>query len=229
MNTFRFKKVVFPVIHVEDYDQACRNIDIALNADADGVFIINHAIFPEELISLYEKLRKNYPDAWIGLSILGKTSLDAMQMVPLSANGLWTDNACVNELQDNQPMVEEIWNLKKSRGWNGMYFGGIAFKYQKPVSDLSLAVTKARDYVDVVCTSGAGTGIVADVEKIRTMSAAADGFPLAIASGVSLLNVQDYLPYIDYFLVATGISTTFTEFDPGRVKTLVERIHGYQR
>ncbi|MDD4280154.1 MAG: hypothetical protein PHX74_10520 [Candidatus Sumerlaeales bacterium] len=30
-------------------------------------------------------------------------------------------------------------------------------------------------------------------------------------------------------LVATGISTTFTEFDPGRVKTLVERIHGYQR
>ncbi|MDD4280153.1 MAG: hypothetical protein PHX74_10515 [Candidatus Sumerlaeales bacterium] len=37
MITFRFKKFALPVINVEDYDQACHNFDIALDAAVDGV------------------------------------------------------------------------------------------------------------------------------------------------------------------------------------------------
>ena len=62
MNMFRFKKFALPIIHVEDYDQACHNFDIALDAAVDGVFIINHTKILEELVSLYEKLRQDYPD-----------------------------------------------------------------------------------------------------------------------------------------------------------------------
>ena len=39
-----------------------------------------------------------------------------------------------------------------------LYFGGVAFKYQRPVDDLAEATTKASRFIDVVTTSGAGTG-----------------------------------------------------------------------
>ncbi len=33
---------VLPVIHVLDFEQACRNVRVALGEGAQGVFLINH-------------------------------------------------------------------------------------------------------------------------------------------------------------------------------------------
>lgn len=78
--------------------------------------------------------------------------------------------------------------------------------------------------MDVVTTSGPGTGKAAAVEKIRTMKEALGDFPLAIASGITPENVSDYLPYADCFLVATGISRNFEQLDPARTHALVEAV-----
>jgi predicted TIM-barrel enzyme len=51
--------------------------------------------------------------------------------------------------------------------------------------------------------------------------------PLAIASGVTPENVPDYLPWADCFLVATGISYTFDELDPDRVRDLVQVVRSW--
>ena len=51
--------------------------------------------------------------------------------------------------------------------------------------------------------------------------------PLAIASGITPENVEEYLPYADSLLVATGISNGFTELDPLRVRSLVERVRAF--
>ena len=80
--------------------------------------------------------------------------------------------------------------------------------------------------MDVVTTSGPGTGQPATREKITRMKRALGAFPLAIASGITPENVGDYLEVADCFLVATGISTSFTELDPGRLRELVNRVHG---
>lgn len=61
----------------------------------------------------------------------------------------------------------------------------------------------ATDFMGVVATSGAGTGQAASVEKIAPMKEAISERPLALASGVTVHNVGDYLPYVVYFLVAT--------------------------
>jgi predicted TIM-barrel enzyme len=76
--------------------------------------------------------------------------------------------------------------------------------------------------MDVVTTSGPGTGQAARPEKVRAMKEAIGSHPLALASGVTPENVTDYLAWVDCFLVATGISYTFEELDPGRVADLVE-------
>lgn len=54
------------------------------------------------------------------------------------------------------------------------------------------------------------------------MKQAIGEFPLAIASGITPENVSESLDIADCFLVAKGISTSFTELDPVRVKRLVD-------
>ena len=41
-------------------------------------------------------------------------------------------------------------------------------------------------------------------------------------------NVTDYLPWADCFLVATGISYTFEELDPARVRDLVRVVRAWR-
>jgi predicted TIM-barrel enzyme len=105
-----------------------------------------------------------------------------------------------------------------------MYFGGVAFKYQRHVEAVGHAARIASRYMDVVTTSGPGTGRAAEVEKIFTMKEALGDFTLAIASGITPENVTAYLPYADCFLVATGISHDFNNLDPARTKTLVDTV-----
>ena len=73
-------------------------------------------------------------------------------------------------------------------------------------------------------TSGSGTGQAAELEKIRRMKAALGEAPLAIASGITPENVADFLPHTDCFLVATGISRSFTELDADKTHALIERV-----
>jgi len=105
---------------------------------------------------------------------------------------------------------------------------GVAFKYQRPVEDLASAARIAMRYMDVVTTSGPGTGIAAEREKIVAMREATGDFPLAIASGITPDNVGDYLEVADCFLVATGISRSFSEIDAGRLHRLLARVREYE-
>jgi predicted TIM-barrel enzyme len=65
------------------------------------------------------------------------------------------------------------------------------------------------------------------VEKIARMKEAIGTHPLAIASGITPENVEQYLPIANCFLVATGISSDFTTLDPSRVRDLVGRVRDY--
>jgi predicted TIM-barrel enzyme len=83
--------------------------------------------------------------------------------------------------------------------------------------------------MDVVTTSGPGTGEAASVEKIRTMKNALGDFPLAIASGLTPENVGDFRDLADCFLVASGISSSWTDFDPVRIKDFVQAARSGKR
>ena len=60
------------------------------------------------------------------------------------------------------------------------------------------------------------------------MKQAIGDFPLAIASGITPENVKDYLEVADCFLVATGISNSFSELSPVRVRELVRNIRLFE-
>lgn len=72
-------------------------------------------------------------------------------------------------------------------------------------------------------------GCVGRPPAIQRMKQALGDTPLAIASGITPENVADYLPHADSFLVATGISRSFTELDPVRVQALVDQVRSVPR
>ena len=64
---------VFPVIHVQNFDQTKRNVIIALRQGAQGVFLINHDFFPGELLPIIKQVRSAFPYLWLGVNFLGVT------------------------------------------------------------------------------------------------------------------------------------------------------------
>lgn len=222
-------KRVFPVIHAVTEEQVAQNAKIAADAGADGVFVINHGFAPAELVPLIDVALKHIP--WVGANFLGLGPVSAMQLIADRAQGLWTDNARIDDESEDQPHAQAVLDLRQERVWDGEYFGGVAFKYQQQPKSVYQAALKAASYMDVVCTSGPGTGQAAHLDKIRSMREALDDWMckarLGIASGVTPDNVENYLPYVDDYLVATGISQDFHNLDLKLTTKLVERVRSH--
>jgi len=227
VHIFPRKHVILPVIHVSTLSQALRNTAIARDNGADGVFLINHSIHVPELLNIHAAVVDAHPDWWVGVNCLGLSAREVFSRVSSQVSGVWTDNAAIDEDEIEQASAESVLETITKTAWPGLYFGGVAFKYQAPVNDLAMAAKIASRYMDVVTTSGPGTGKAAGVGKIRAMKEALGDFPLAIASGITPDNVTDYLPCSDCYLVATGISRTFEELDPALVKALVDKVREY--
>ncbi|MDP3995772.1 MAG: BtpA/SgcQ family protein [bacterium] len=225
---FKTIPAVLPVIHVVNEKQAVENATIAWEQGSDGVFLINHDVSGNELLEIYESVANELPDLWIGINcldlkpdeVIGKVSQRSL----FNLSGIWADNAMINEHSEDQPEAEMIDKFRQKSGWKGLYFGGVAFKYQRRVYEIEKAAQIAAKYIDIVTTSGPATGQAAEIEKIRRMKAAIGDKPLAIASGITPENVHNYLGISDCFLVATGISKDFTNIDPKRLKTLIENV-----
>ena len=230
---FANRHVVLPVIHLETEAQALRNAEIARRAGCDGVFLINHEpasgprIPAADLLKIHQTVCQAHPDWWVGVNCLDLSPAQACQAVSDQVAGLWVDNALIDERRADQPAAAAALAIRRQRAWPGLYFGGVAFKYQRPVADLAQAAHLAGPYIDVITTSGPATGQAAERDKIATMKRAIGRTPLAIASGISPDNVTAYLDLADCFLVATAISRDFSHLEPALVQRLVQTVRAY--
>lgn len=226
-------KRLLAVVHMVDAGHAADETQLAIEHGADGVFLINHFDSHEVLLGAVGRSRENVgATAWIGINPLGLDCVAAAEFVRRvhedagGVDGLWCDNAQIDEAKpigaQDRPRAAQA----ARENWPGLYFGGVAFKYQRHVTDLTAAAETASPYMDVVCTSGPGTGHAADLAQLAALNAGLEGsHRLAVASGVTPANVALQLPYCDWFLVATGISKSGTDLDPTLVKELADRIH----
>lgn len=223
---FTGKHTLLPVIHVRDRDQALRNTLIAQSAGSSGVFLINHNINWDELMTIAKLVISRFDGFWVGVNVLDISNVQALKIASeVGAQGLWTDSIAVTEHPDvihKQPEAEKFRNLTLRS--NVLHFGGVAFKHQPTVNDEPAMARLATSYMDVVTTSGAATGIAAKLDKITSMKAAIGDFPLALASGITPDNVHLYSQFADVFLVSTGINESFFELDPAKVRALASSL-----
>ena len=240
MNRMHFRRLfktvgpaVLPVIHVRDAAQAVRNAAVAIEAGAQGVFLINHDFPREELVPILGEVRSRFPSLWLGVNFLAVTGRDAFPVLGrLQAEGVeidayWADDARIDEraAMDEQIEAAAIAAAREESGWTGLYFGGTAFKKQRPVAaaDHETAARTAAGWMDAVTTSGVATGRAADRAKIAAFRRGCGDAPLALASGVTPENAAGYAPDVDAMLVATGINRDgdFYEIDPARLRRLL--------
>lgn len=243
MDRVEFKKtfscdglVVLPVIHVLDNEQAERNVRLAIEGGCPGVFLINHDFEYQRFLPIIEHIRKLFPDLWLGVNFLAVTGKEAFPVLAqleadnTKVDAYWADDARIDERKtaDDQTEAEEILQIKSDCGWDGIYFGGTAFKKQREVAPEAYALSAeiACDFMDVVTTSGIATGHSADLSKIETFRTACGDKPVALASGITPENVSQYVPYVDCVLVATGINIKddFYNIDPARLEKLMRQI-----
>ena len=229
---FKRPRAFLPVVHPVTREHALAAVDVAVAAGADGVFLIDQGLGERDVLALVGEVYGRHPTLWIGLNLLSRAPADALATA-LEANnridGIWSDNARVDERVAEQERAQEFVDARRRLGWQGLYFGGVAFKYQREVAraDLGRTTALAGGYMDVVCTSGAGTGHAADPAKPRAMREGAPGVALALASGVTTANVGEYLPYVDAYLVGTGIERELGVLDPDETKRLATAIHAF--
>lgn len=213
-------KRLFPVIHCispyakQGIGHALANATTAFAGGADGVFLIGHALPYTEVIYIYEEVRKQHPERWIGINLLD-----------ISADAEWPR---LEKIAGNHPDLNALWMdqlpgvFPKTRS-DLELLGGVAFKYINPDLDGPELVEACRDAmycVDTVTTSGSKTGSPPEVSKLKVMREAIDPQArLALASGVSVENVTLFLPLVDTFLVASSI--TERRDDLGREEYLV--------
>ncbi len=225
--------VVTPVIHAVNTAQVVDNIEIAKGEGAHGVFLINHDFGVEEFLPIVKAARERFSDIWLGLNFLAVTgknafpTIDALESGGCRIDGYWADDARIDErrsLQD-QGEAQEIAEVYKSCHWNGLYFGGTAFKKQREVApeDYGTSAALAPHFMDVVTTSGIATGHEADTSKIETFRNSIGECALALASGITPENAPNYVD-VDCFLVATGINHEgdFYNIDPARLRKLMK-------
>ena len=240
MHRFDFHKlfkapgpVVLPVIHVLDFAQAEHNVRMAIGEGAAGVFLINHDFEKEQLVPVIRDIRQRFPALWFGVNFLAVTGRDAFPILGrLESEGClvdayWADDARIDERHaaKDQAEAEEIATIRARCGWSGHYFGGTAFKKQRPVdpSDYETAARLAGPFMDVVTTSGIATGHEAELNKITDFRSGVGDQALALASGITPDNAESYAD-VDAFLVATGINVEgdFYNIEPRRLARLMK-------
>lgn len=215
--------VVLPVIHVLDTARTIDNVEILLEAGAPGCFLINHDFDVDHFLPIVREVRERFPSLWMGVNFLAVTGRDAFPILGrletdgCAVDAYWADDARIDERVVFQTEASEIQNIRRDSGWSGLYFGGTAFKMQRPVpeADLTKSAEIATDWMDVVTTSGVATGKETDDKKVITFRDAIGDKPLALASGVTPDNAGRYAD-VDCFMVATGISLpgNFYDIDP---------------
>lgn len=215
---------VMPVIHWVDDETAMLNAKIAYEANCHGVFLIDMSGHMVTVDNAAVAIKSEFPSLIVGANRFNMLPHEAIEHdMELGLDATWSDNSWIRSDIQIKPngFVDKTVRALASRD-DFYYFAGIAFKYQKEDPDPAAAAMIACDLGFIATTSGSGTGSAPTVEKIKTIKdAIGTDWQLAVASGITPENAKLFVPHSDYFLVSTGISKSFYEFDPESVAELV--------
>lgn len=203
------------MIHLAAGVSPLEQADMALAHGASGVYLIAHGGGSEALLTAFDGVDRGVPHAFIGVNLLGLTAAEALRsivdavgsgLIRRAPDGLWVDDI----RSDADPSEAMRYKSTEPILADLRLLGGIAFKYTRTATeDPGTAAAEAlalQSAVDVVTTSGPGTGQPPSVAKLRAMKTAIDK-PLAVASGLDPAGLLELGPWTDEALVASSIET----------------------
>jgi len=219
---------IYPVIHHKNEELTIAEAAVAFNAGADGVFLISHHGQDNALIQPAITLKASYPDKRIGLNLLSNTFDDVITLaIAQKIEMIWVDAPGVRSegiSRDGLHCATRLKAQKASGGFLPEVFGSVAFKYQPIDLSPGKAAIRCLAHGMLPTTSGTATGMAPDVEKIKRMRAQiGPQAPLAIASGMTLENIEDFAPFLTHVLVSTGLSLDEYRLDGKKLAAFIDK------
>lgn len=207
------KKTFLVALHAHHRKQVFDEAEKILTSDgAHGVLLVNNggyvrcdtAEYPN-LFDIAIELKSTYPDFLIGINPLDLTPTEAMRRtIDTPLDILWTGNAGIIE-RDNKAYLNNTMEVYLPK-LKAAFYGGVAFKGQPQPKNLKTVIQYAAKRFGQVITSGEATGKAASLDKIISLKQMIGNTPLGIASGLSVENVREYLPYTDILIVASSLT-----------------------
>jgi hypothetical protein len=215
---------IWPVIHLAIESRRAilqRNIDVILSTGGcAGVFLIQMNGYDHWTMEDACWVREQYPELAVGVNLLSTPPWLALeQSLAAHLAATWTDAPGVTSAA-TLPIAIKIRDQLASAPEH-LFFGSVAFKYQRPEPNPAAAAVAAADLGMLATTSGAATGQAPELAKLKTMRAALGQRPLAVASGISPDNISELGSVLTHVLVSTGISRSFYELDAELLASLV--------
>ena len=212
---------IIPVIHHLTQQLTLENAQLCSEVGAYGVFLISMNGDNNDIPMLAKTIKGRYPHLKVGFNLLGYNAIDALEIaLTYDLDMTWSDNPIVT----SKKMAVEALEIKEMLfGKNHIFFNSVAFKYQQEEKNPGLAAKNSMMLDFIPTTSGDATGVAANMDKVIAMKEEISNYPLAIASGLDPLNVTNYIPYIEYGLVATGISKSFHELDKDLTNLIIQK------
>lgn len=222
-----YNKKVYPVIHHLYEEYTLEQAAIAFECNADGLFIISHVGKNQEVLDIASKIKFKYPNKDIGINLLGWSHVKTLRAVvdsfytetPLDM--VWFDNSGIlsGSISNSTRFLYSFKTLYPETN----IFASVAFKYQEDDINPAESAKIAKLFNLLPTTSGQATGSAPNISKIQCMSEATEGL-LAVASGMTVENVEQYAPYLSHILVSTGVSRDFYTFDYGLLRTFIGQV-----
>lgn len=104
----------------------------------------------------------------------------------------------------------------------------LCFKYMPQPLDAEVTARNAAPLMDVVTTSGAATGKPISLEKLQKIHSGCAGSPVAVASGITLDNIDSIAPYTNVFIVGTCLTNGEDEVHmEATVRALQQKVNSY--
>ncbi|MBE6031466.1 MAG: membrane biogenesis protein [Firmicutes bacterium] len=239
LSLFKEKKPIIAVLHgVKGTDEevmakTVRELDIFERCGIDGVLVENYFCTPEQAEMVLAYVEKNHGSMAFGINLLDDDPLNFELARKYNCDFMQVDSVCGHlTVEDDIPfekfIKEEIARTKAK------LIGGVRFKYQPYLSgrpldvDLALGIERCH----AMAVTGEGTGMATATEKVEEFRKIIGDFPLVVAAGVTLDNIDEQLAIGDAIIVGSylkeggDVKNPVSEENTMRFMDAVRRIRG---
>jgi hypothetical protein len=212
------------VTYVTDERQAVRNVELARDADADGVFLVNHGNSLDRLLEIAGNIAASQPGLFLGLNCFDLAAQDVVRRAPSGVAAVWANEPLVPATTEST--AASVRRAREASGWDGLFFATLA-TLSGPHDALRQSLAGA-DQIDVLTIVGHGFEQPSRLEQMRGVSGALGDRPVAVASAISSTHVDRLLPHVDCIMTTARTNNGLESLDFGEAQRLAARIHAHE-
>lgn len=235
LGLFKNKKPIIGMIHLKGeneadvLERAKKEIDIYIKNGLDGIILENYFGNYYQLEKIVKYVSESDIKIPFGINCLNFDAMGFYLANKYNADFIQIDSV-VGHVKPRDEYTMEAFLKKNRKKSNAALLGGVRFKYQPILSensveeDLKIAMTRC----DGICVTENATGEETSMEKIGNFRNVLGDFPLIVAAGVTLENIEKQMEICDAAIIGSYLKDTRKddgEVSEKHVKEIVNKMN----